>query len=592
MRISILRALIRESLLLEDRIQDLIDTDPTGNLWSARELGVTHIGGLTWLKSMIDKNLVGDRGEPIADVAPVVVSFFKQGMSDRLNRAGLPTDIMRYKNPGELRQTIDTLGASKSAQKKAVKQSETDIVYESDTFLVVMPHTTASSIFYGKGTTWCTAATEGMNLFLSYVGSGRGIILYYIIRKDGDSRADPSSKVCLATVKGKPHFSSQHGGLSVDAANNGLTEEKFNSALDDEAPIILDKIVKHTAKIGNSHPAAQQVDKAIANIATWKATTDKLGNDEYNDFISFAFKDRAPSRDILESALNDPRIKNNSKYYIYNSPNFDTALLLSNLEKVKDMWDSEANALLTGLSQKSNITYEELQRAIEIVKTKKNNQMAADKLYQNPNMPTEVLIDAYKNPNNSSYMLTFIASNPSLPDDFIMKELDVATGVDQSPDARRRMQKAQKLMVDISRSYGKHPGFERIIWDAVQGMNVTDYLQKYFHLNVAESIAMTSEDPQFLAEVADAVLNGKLSRYYLGDTLKKVKRWLIMNSVTPDSVIKTLANENYASSTLIMMLAQARLDDPNFSEEDVEEAHKREYPDEYDDDRGDRDYDD
>ena len=587
LRLSILRALIRESLLLEDKVQDLIDTDETGNLWSAREMGVTQIAGLTWLKSLIDRGIVGDRGEPLTDVVPVIKSFFKQGMSDRLNRAGLPTDIVKYPNPGELRRSIESLGTSKGEQKKAVKQGETDIVYESDNFVVVMPRSTASACYYGKGTTWCTAATEGANLFLTYVASGRSIILYHIMRKGGDSRADPSAKVNLATVKGKPYFSGSHGGLSVDAANNGLTEAKYNAALGEEAQAVLDKIVAHSAALGNKHPAAVEVDAAVASVGAWKAKTGKMNNEVYNDFVSFAFKDRTPSREVLMEALNDPRTTTASKYYIYESPNFDTALLLNVLEQSSDPSFNEINPSLIALSNKQNVTYEEIQRAIEATKKLKGGDLYGARLYKNPAIPAEVLIEKYREASTGSMnALGHIALNPNLPDDFIMQILGEA--LDPYTPATL---KAQKFMVDVARSRSGDKNYERIIWDALndpKSRNAFQYIR--FYTDLATSIALHSEDVSLIEEVAESVLNGRLSRassVYDSDK-SRILLEIIANGAAPDSLIKHIAKEKEGYNTRIVMHAEARLKDPaGYDVDAVDEAHKEEYPEEYDDE-GDR----
>ena len=590
LRLSILRALIRESLLLEDRVQDLIDTDETGNLWSAREMGVTQIAGLTWLKSLIDKGIVGDRGEPLADVVPVIKSFFKQGMSDRLNRAGLPTDIVKYPNPSELRRSIESLGTSKGEQKKAVKQSETDVIYESDNFVVVMPRSTASACFYGKGTTWCTAATEGTNLFLTYVGSGRGIILYHIMKKGGDSRVDPTSKINLATIKGQPYFTSVHGSLSVDASNNGLTQEKYNAILGDEAQAVLDKIVAHSASLGNKHPAAKEVDASVANLAAWKAKTDKMPAEVYNDYITFAFKGRTPDRDILAAAELDPRTTGSSKYEIFANPNYDSASLVKTIQQSKDVSDPGTYAAIVGLASKPNASYEELKSAIESVQKMKGGNTYAARFYQNPAIPAEVLIEKYREQGPASMSaLDYIALNPNLPDDFIMEVFKEALDPKYTPTTL----KAQEFMVDVARSRKGDIDYETLVWDAVKDPKSAGAFQSsQFYSNVAKAIAMHSENPSLLEDVTESAMRGRLARIGYEDARVRILLNIIQNSTTPKSLIQRIINEE--SSTLVVMNAEAILTDPaNYDEDDIKEEHKNKYPEEYYDDEGDeRGYDD
>lgn len=62
----------------------------------------------------------------------------------------------------------DTSGKAKERRiKKGAK-----LAYDDDTWLVIMPETEEASIYYGKGTKWCTAATESENYFDRYHNDG------------------------------------------------------------------------------------------------------------------------------------------------------------------------------------------------------------------------------------------------------------------------------------------------------------------------------------------------------------------------------------------------------------------------------------
>ena len=62
----------------------------------------------------------------------------------------------------------DTSGKAKERRiKKGAK-----LAYEDDMWLVIMPETEEASIYYGKGTKWCTAAIESTNLFDNYHNDG------------------------------------------------------------------------------------------------------------------------------------------------------------------------------------------------------------------------------------------------------------------------------------------------------------------------------------------------------------------------------------------------------------------------------------
>jgi hypothetical protein len=568
---SLIRALIRESLLLEDKIQDLVDSDASGSLQAARDQGITNIAGLMWLKAMIDQRKVGPGAEPVEDVIPTILAFFKQGVADRLKKANYPTDIMRYKNPGELRMAIGALGTSRGEQERVIKTAQTSVVYESPNFLVVMPHTTDSACYYGKGTTWCTAATTGSNLFLTYVGSDRGIILYHILKLGGDSRVDPYAKINLATVKGEPHFSAQMGGLSVDAKNNGLTRQKFDEALGDEADDILEAIVQHAASVGD-HPAKKEVDASVQSLAAWKKATEKLDADQFSYYMFSALKDRAAAKEVLLDVLSDPRTKAYDKKVIYSNENFDDDMLLQALEGAKDFYQSEDASLAYGAVYKKGVTPEFLFRALEIIKTKKNGETFKDLIYQNPAFSGENLVQIYNNPK--AYNLEpesaakLIARNPNLPVDLYESQIEPALAGDV---------KAQALIKSGMAFDGGNDNRNRLIrlvWSKTKGS-----LQSYFGDKLLEIIGTWCTEEDILNDAADYFL--KRGSWRSGHA---ITREFLTNSVLSDKNVQRFAN---GSDEFGVMLAQARIEDPDFDAEAVEEEFRRkedEYERDYDDD--------
>lgn len=68
-------------------------------------------------------------------------------------------------------------------------KGETEFLYEDSEWLVLTPKTKAASIFWGKGTRWCTAATSAVeNAFDQYNSNGPLIILVNKERKDSEGR--------------------------------------------------------------------------------------------------------------------------------------------------------------------------------------------------------------------------------------------------------------------------------------------------------------------------------------------------------------------------------------------------------------------
>lgn len=113
--------------------------------------------------------------EPTEDIIPVLIAFNKKKNLLQIK------DLVQYKSINQLREALESLGESKTDLSKRIKDEETSKIYESDKFLVLMPHSTESSCLWGKGTTWCTAATQSGNMFLNYSArpNQNSFILYY-----------------------------------------------------------------------------------------------------------------------------------------------------------------------------------------------------------------------------------------------------------------------------------------------------------------------------------------------------------------------------------------------------------------------------
>jgi hypothetical protein len=246
-----IRSIIAEEykLFLEGKAEDLIERFP--ELQPAYDMGIRNPQYLQWIQKR-------RAGEPVEDVADLVKKF--DAVKSRLKQAGKSPDIYGYKTAGLLRQAIEDLGASKSSERRRLKQEETTYLGTFGDWLVAMPHTRESSCQLGKGTTWCTAATETQNLFLSYVARDKqNIILYYLIKKGGDSRRDPTAKISVGFVNGEPYLEGTDGHITVDAANKGYTESELRSVLGDQYDPIMDAMKAHAVKIAGRHPAKQQL---------------------------------------------------------------------------------------------------------------------------------------------------------------------------------------------------------------------------------------------------------------------------------------------------------------------------------------------
>jgi len=250
---SKLKQIIRESLLSEGQAEKLVLKFP--ELQPAYNADVKNPQYLQWIQKRR-----GD--EPVDDIVGVVQAF--DTAKPRLKSKGMSTDIYSYKTPGVLRQALEDLGSSKGVESRRLKDEETTYLGTFGDWVVAMPHTRESSCQLGKGTTWCTSATQSKNLFLSYSAfRDENIVLYYIIKNGADSRKDPTAKLSVGFMEGKPVIDGRSGGLSVDANNKGLTSDRLSQILGDQFQPIMNAMKANTDLIGGEHPAKTQMN-AIA----------------------------------------------------------------------------------------------------------------------------------------------------------------------------------------------------------------------------------------------------------------------------------------------------------------------------------------
>lgn len=99
-------------------------------------------------------------------------------------------DLYKYEKLSDLRRALDSLGVDSkpayyySIKNHALSERNTDFIYNSDNFSVVLCGTTQSSQYWARGTVWCTASLVG-NYFENY--SSKGIYLYYLITKNDEA---------------------------------------------------------------------------------------------------------------------------------------------------------------------------------------------------------------------------------------------------------------------------------------------------------------------------------------------------------------------------------------------------------------------
>jgi len=104
----------------------------------------------------------------------------------QLKKDEVSIDINQYTFE-TLEDTVDVYEIKQSGkeikkEESAKARQESKILYEGPLGLLVIPETEAASCFWGRGTRWCTAATESDNMFADYTRDGP---LYIWIGVDG-----------------------------------------------------------------------------------------------------------------------------------------------------------------------------------------------------------------------------------------------------------------------------------------------------------------------------------------------------------------------------------------------------------------------
>ena len=294
---SKLKQIIRESLLSEGQAEKLVLKFP--ELQPAYDADVKNPQYLQWIQKRR-----GD--EPVEDIVGVVQAFDKA--KPRLKSKGMSTDIYAYKTPGVLRQALEDLGASKGVESRRLKTEETTYLGTFGEWVVAMPHTRESSCQLGKGTTWCTSATQSKNLFLSYsVFRDENIVLYYIIKNGADSRKDPTAKLSVGFMEGQPVMDGSSGGLTVDASNKGITENRLSQILGDQFQPIMNAMKANTDLIGGEHPAKTQMNAIAKSKDPDKISTYIQGLDATvkEQFVYKVIYKELTSTEVLEKLSSD-----------------------------------------------------------------------------------------------------------------------------------------------------------------------------------------------------------------------------------------------------------------------------------------------
>ena len=284
-----------------------------------------------WIKKRHIKK--GKVLEPLEDIIPLVLLFEEEETQDLINlyrndpdvTIEVTPDLNRYKTIGDLNRLLTLL---RPPQLVGNFEDHVDVLGRVGEWKILFPRTMHGSMMCDPNdeTTWCTVRKSGGNLFLNYVARPDSeISLYYIISQDPQRRLDnAASWFSFGYEDGELNLDGEMGGISVDGKNQGLTETILDERFDPNELTQIETILNaHAAKIGNLHPAKQDMIAATQSIVMFRAATDTLTKEERMDFVSILIEygQLAPAiwRRILTTNLLRPENKKSYVFYQYSN---------------------------------------------------------------------------------------------------------------------------------------------------------------------------------------------------------------------------------------------------------------------------------
>jgi len=106
-------------------------------------------------------------------IKPALVKFHTLKLKKKLPSPR--NDIMRYSDLADFVAVMDEY--EDPGEKKGLEKGDAVTAFENDQVRIVIPNDQAAACYYGQGTRWCTASTQGTNYFNHYHKDGQMYIL-------------------------------------------------------------------------------------------------------------------------------------------------------------------------------------------------------------------------------------------------------------------------------------------------------------------------------------------------------------------------------------------------------------------------------
>ena len=308
-----------------------------------------------------------------------------------------------------IQQLNQALNQKVSSDDLAVSEQEFGKLAEENGWVLYMPHNTEASCEIGKtggrrDTTWCTTRPDASNMFLQYsASSDKSIILFYVIRKGVNAESDPFAKMSVGFIDGKPKFNQGDGGVSVNANNNNLSQQKFEEVLGkDLASKFLQIMQQKATSLKGEHPAKDEFRKLVQNPKAFQAKIDSFAKDENGqelrqNFIesSLGYKEISPEIIIALARDEDGSVR----FAVARNPSTPPEVLIA-LARDEDIY------VRSNVSENPWTPPEAL-----TVLARDIDEFVRRNVTENPNTPPEALTVLAKD----IYARRIVAKNPSTP---------------------------------------------------------------------------------------------------------------------------------------------------------------------------------
>lgn len=269
---------------------------------------------ISWLSSRFGTHKTRDEVHPFEDSMKTILAFSKKDSAIAQKYASseqwknavdekFPSHQRKWKIPSDAStMTVDdmeTLLAMSERKKQNVDVKGAniggDFLGKVGPWNLWMPSTRENSCaiagsdpLTGKSaTTWCTARTSGSNLFYNYVTKqNQNVILFYVIK---DNASDVNDRLSIGFVNGEPVLDGGHGGLSVNAENDGLTPTLAANYLGSHFGPIMSILSKKSKSTEGQHPAKKKIEEAANDVNAFHEILRGLSTEEAIDMkISIA----------------------------------------------------------------------------------------------------------------------------------------------------------------------------------------------------------------------------------------------------------------------------------------------------------------